>query len=237
MELPETLPQEAPACRREAVQEYLVHELVAETEAEAVDTEDATLAQAFELLGELGGVGSKQPSKRLRLEGRLEHRRGNEDAIGGVALSSELGQQRFRQVRGELAPVADQENERRLLGDHLGQRLERLDVRELPALLEGELGQDPSQRGSPARVELDAVQSVAQCAGERHVGKVLLELGTAPTADADARQARRQLVEEPRLSGPGLTLDEEQRKGAVQCFACRALERVELALPPEQAHG
>src|SRR5919106_329702 len=57
-----------------------------------------------------------------------------------------------RRDGGRVGPVqvVDQENERRLLGDHLGQRLERLDVRELPALLEGELGQDPSQRTARA---------------------------------------------------------------------------------------
>jgi hypothetical protein len=67
--------QQALPRRREAVEKDRADELVAEAEAEAVDPEDPTRAEALELLHQLDLIDAKQRRKRLRLERLLEHGR------------------------------------------------------------------------------------------------------------------------------------------------------------------
>ena len=82
---------------RDALEQDLADEVVAEAEAEPVDAEDAPLAQALELLEELGCVDAEQVGERLGLERLLEQRGGDEDAVCPVALGAALGEQRVGQ--------------------------------------------------------------------------------------------------------------------------------------------
>src|SRR5438128_7230804 len=65
--------QEATTGGRDAGEQDLADEVVAEAEMKAVDAEDAVLAEAFELFGELGRVHVEEWCKRFRLERLLEH--------------------------------------------------------------------------------------------------------------------------------------------------------------------
>src|SRR4029077_5089841 len=112
--------------------------------------------------------------------------------------------------------------------------LERVDLGDVRSRFVGaELGQDQAERWPPE--ELDFAERVTQRSRERHVGQVLLELAASRPPDADADQAGRKLVEQARLAEPGVALDLEQRKRAVQGVPCGALEQIELGPPPEGA--
>jgi hypothetical protein len=89
--LVKTLAQQALPRRREAGEEDLVHELVAEAEAEAIDPQDSARAQALELLDELDLVETKQRRERLRPERLLEHGRREQEPIRPGALGAALG--------------------------------------------------------------------------------------------------------------------------------------------------
>src|SRR5207244_1024638 len=93
--LAEPLPQQALPRRREAGEEDLAHELVAEAEPEAVDPQDPTLAQALELLDELDLVDAKERRERPRLKRLLEHRRREQDPIRPGALGAALRKERL----------------------------------------------------------------------------------------------------------------------------------------------
>ena len=141
----EPLPQQALAGGRDALEQHLADEVVAEAEAEAVDAEDPPFAEALELLDELGGVDAEEVCERLRLERLLEHGGGDEDAVaqspsarhwassasverprraGGVAVRERLGDE-ARVAAGRLVQLGNPEW-RELVGR---ERLEADDAR------------------------------------------------------------------------------------------------------------
>ena len=63
------------------------------------------------------------------------------------------------------------------------------------------------------------------------------QLGTARAPDPDPNEAHRELVEEPGLPEPGLSLDHQQCKRSVEREPDAAFEALELARPAEQANG
>ena len=63
----ELLAEESAAGRRQAREQYLCHEIVAESEPDPVDPEDAAFAQTLELVGQLGHVGLQERRQRLRV--------------------------------------------------------------------------------------------------------------------------------------------------------------------------
>ena len=77
----EPLLQESLPGRRDAFEQHLADEVVAEPEPEAVDAEDAPLAQALQRLDEFGCVDAEEIGERFRLEWLLEDGGGDEDAI------------------------------------------------------------------------------------------------------------------------------------------------------------
>src|SRR5579859_1694995 len=85
--------EEATTGGRDAGQQDPADDVVAEAEMKAVDAEDAVLAEAFELFGELGRVHVEDCRKRFRLERLLEHRRSEEHAVGVHSRGAALAEQ------------------------------------------------------------------------------------------------------------------------------------------------
>src|SRR5262245_64158527 len=103
--LRQPLEQEAPASRRDALEQDLADEVVAEAEAEPVDAEEPPLAEPLELLEELGRVDSEEVRERLGIEGLLEQRGSGQEPVGPLALGATLGEERVREGARAFGPV------------------------------------------------------------------------------------------------------------------------------------
>ncbi len=114
--LVEPLLQESLPGRRDALQQHRADELVAESEPEAVDAEDAPFAQPLERLDEFGRVDAEEIGERFGLEWLLEDGGGDEDAIRPVALGAALSKQRLGQRLRRAGGVSVCER----LGDEAG---------------------------------------------------------------------------------------------------------------------
>src|SRR6185369_2816702 len=75
-----------------------------------------------------------------------------------------------------------------------------------------QLGRDLSEPGEPFAVAKARFRKRSQRLRQRREREILLEQPTPRARDADAGEAMRELVDDPRLADPGLPLDEEKRR-------------------------
>src|SRR5262249_45705637 len=154
--------------------------------------------------------------------------RGGDDRDSQAAAAAAEVAERGDGPRVGAVKVVEQQRERRVLGSDRDERLEGLDLVEVPPSgVEPELGEDLAEGGRRA-AQVDAGERLPERGRERDVRQVLLELGADGATHADVVELTLELVEQPGLAEPSFCVDLDEREVADQRAADGAGELLQL---------
>ena len=129
--------------------------------------------------------------------------------------------------------IVDQEYERRVLREERGQRFEHLDLVEVSSrCVEAELGEDPREGGR--HVQFDPASASRSAAASGTYGRWRSSFRAARASDSHTVEPSSDLVEQPRLADPCLSLDLGKRDAAAKSPLHRLSEGVESTLRPSR---